>query len=57
MSKVMKALVFAGAAAIVLTVPVFAGGSVSAPEPSGIMMLAGGLGAVAGLRYFILRRK
>jgi PEP-CTERM motif len=59
MSKVMKALVLAGAAAIVLAIPVFAGGppTIAAPEPSSIMMLVGGLGAVAGLRYYVIRKK
>jgi PEP-CTERM motif len=59
MSKVIKALAFLGAAAVVLAVPVFAGGPPPSrvPEPSTIMMLAGGLGSVAGLRYYLLRKK
>jgi peptidoglycan/LPS O-acetylase OafA/YrhL len=58
MSKVMKAIALVGAAAIVLAVPTFAGGPpITVPEPTSIMMLAGGIGAVAGLRYYILRKK
>jgi PEP-CTERM motif len=59
MSKLMKALVFAGAAIVVSAVPVFAGTPTvtAVPEPSTIMMLAGGLGSVVGLRYYLLRKK
>jgi PEP-CTERM motif len=63
MQKTIKVLAFAGAALIVLAMPVFAqngGGifnAVAVPEPSSIMMLVSGLGAVAGLRYYKLRRK
>jgi hypothetical protein len=58
MSKLMKALIFAGAAVIVLATPAFAGVIVvTVPEPSGFLMLAGGIGAVAGLRYYILRKR
>jgi len=54
----MKALVFAGAAVIVMAVPVFAQGqTVNVPEPGTIGMIVSGLGAVAGLRYYILRKK
>lgn len=57
MSKIAKALIFAGAAVIVLATPAFAGVIVTVPEPSGFLMLAGGIGAVAGLRYYILRKR
>jgi len=56
----MKALVFAGAAVIVMAIPVFAGEEhvvTRAPEPTTIMMLVGGIGAVAGLRYYKFRKK
>jgi hypothetical protein len=57
MSKLMKAVVFAGAAVIVLATPAFAAVTVTVPEPSGFLMLAGGLGAVAGLRFYIMRKR
>jgi PEP-CTERM motif len=58
MSKIAKALIFAGAAVIVFATPVFAGVIVvTVPEPSGFLMLAGGIGAVAGLRYYLLRKR
>ena len=57
MSKIAKALVFAGAAVIVMATPAFAGTIIRAPEPSGFVMLAGGIGAVAGLRYYLLRKR
>jgi peptidoglycan/LPS O-acetylase OafA/YrhL len=56
MSKLVKALIFAGAAAIVLATPAFAGGSVPVPEPNGFLMLVGGIGAIAGLRYYRRRK-
>ena len=57
MSKLMKAFAFAGAAMVVLATPAFAAVTVTVPEPSGFLMLAGGLGAVAGLRFYLLRKK
>ena len=60
MSKIIKALVFACAAVIVLAVPAFAGANfpvVTVPEPTSILMIAGGIGAVAGLRYYRLRKR
>jgi predicted transporter len=60
MSKIMKGLLFVCAAVIVLAVPAFAGQNVvvrSVPEPTTIMMLVGGIGSIAGLRYYKLRNK
>ena len=58
MSKLMKPLMIAGAAIVVSAIPVFAGApTVAVPEPTSIMMLAGGIGAVAGLRFYLLRKK
>jgi len=59
MSKVLKAFAFVCAVVIVAAAPAFAGeGIVTAavPEPSSIMMLVGGIGAIAGLRYYKLRK-
>jgi hypothetical protein len=60
MSKIVKGILYAGAAAIVLAAPVFAGNPIPpphVPEPGTIMMVVSGLGAVAGLRYYKLRKK
>jgi len=59
MSKIVKGILYAGAAAIVLAAPVFAGNPVPVrtPEPGTIMMVVSGIGAVAGLRYYKLRKK
>jgi len=61
MSKIMKALAFVVAAIIVMAVPAFAGiAPAPVPEPTSIMLLVGGIGgigAVAGLRYYKLRKR
>ena len=59
MSKIVKGILYAGVAAIVLAAPVFAGEPVPvrAPEPETIMMIVTGIGAVAGLRYYKLRKR
>jgi predicted transporter len=59
MSKIVKGILYAGAAAIVLAGPVFGGTSVPVrtPEPGTIMMVVSGIGAVAGLRYYKIRKK
>jgi hypothetical protein len=60
MSKIMKGLLIACGAMIVCAMPVLAGGpppTRGVPEPGTIAMLISGVGAVAGLRYYKLRKK
>jgi hypothetical protein len=58
MLKIAKALAFAGVAVIVLAGPAFASHTLvtAVPEPTSILLLAGGIGAIAGLRYYRLRK-
>jgi predicted transporter len=60
MSKIVKGLLIVGGAVIASAMPVFAGTNIipmNVPEPGTIIMFAGGLGAIAGLRYYRLRKK
>jgi predicted transporter len=60
MSKIMKGLLVVCGAVIVCALPAFAGNPIpprNMPEPGTIAMLVSGLGAVAGLRYYKLRKR
>ena len=59
MSKIMKGLLVVCGAVIVCAIPASAGmvqRIQGVPEPGTIAMLVSGLGAVAGLRYYKLRK-
>lgn len=60
MSKIMKGLLVVCGAVLVFALPALAGQPIpprNMPEPSTIAMLLGGLGTVAGFRYYKLRKR